>query len=232
MMKISLLLYLALPLFGGKSPQFRQTERQKLEREILGGWAEDYVDAFFQPSLPVTVKFSLDQFYVQRDERKTEGSLYRAATKYNFYNDPLLSASKLTDVFKTEASLVEKSGGKEEVSQELQGYLLGRLFSAPRLSDSEHSKTVSTYLTIKLGRLGLYTVNQRFQFVNVYDGMTQESGCRSHLLTSFYCNLLSGLNIFGLMPGQRWGRKEDKISKYLALTLLSSLFPPDFTPHT
>ena len=189
MMKISLLLYLAQPLLGGKSPQFRQTERQKLEREILGGWADDYVEAFFQPSLPATVKFSLDQFYVQKDDRRSEGSLYSAATKYNFYNEPLLSASKLTEVFKTEASLVEKSGGKAEVSQELQVYLLGRLFSSPRLADSEHSKTVSTYLTIKLGRLGLYTVNQKFQFLNVLDGRTEESGFNQFFLSPRYIYL-------------------------------------------
>ena len=173
MMKI-LLLYFSL--LSARTPKFRETEAERFETEIMKSWAEGYVDAFFQPSLPSTVKFSLDQLYVQRDGLKTE-SLYTAATKYNFYNEPVLSASKLTDVFKTEASLVEESGGMEEVSQELQVYLLGRLFSAPRPADSEHSKTVSTYLTIKLGRLGLYTVNQRFQFVNVYDGMTQGSGC-------------------------------------------------------
>ena len=180
MMKI-LLLYISLlsartarTSRTDRSPKFRETEAQKLETEIMKSWAEGYVDAFFQPSLPSTVKFSLDQLYVQRDGLKTE-SLYTAATKYNFYNEPLLAASKLTDVFKTEATLVQKSGG-QEVSQELQSYLLGRLFSAPRISNSGHSKIISTYLTIKLGRLGLYTVNQKFQFVNVFDGMTEESG--------------------------------------------------------
>ena len=174
MMKI-LLLCLTFSLSSAKSQLYRKTEAQKFETEIMENWADGYVDAFFQPSLPATVKFSLDQLYVQRDGERAE-SLYTAATKYNFFNEPLLAASKLTDVFKTEAKLVEKSGG-EEVSQELQIYLLGRLFSAPRISNSEHSKTISTYLTIKLGRLGLYTVNQKFQFVNVFDGMTEESGC-------------------------------------------------------
>ena len=170
-MKI-LLLYIAL--VSAKSQKFRKTEAERFETEILSSWADGYVDAFFKPSLPSNVKFSLDQLYVQKDEQKT-GSLYRGATKYNFFNQPLLAASKLTEVFKTETRLVEKSGGKE-VSQELQIYLLGRLFSDPRHGHSEHSKTVSSYLTIKLGRLGLYTANQKFQFVNVMDGMTEESG--------------------------------------------------------
>ena len=46
--------------------------------------------------------------YVQRDERNTE-SLYRNATKYNFHSDLLMKASKLTDVFKTEEKLLNKS---------------------------------------------------------------------------------------------------------------------------
>ena len=177
MMKIlPLLVSLSLvsPSPSPRSQQFRQKEAEKFETEIMESWADEYVEAFFQPSLPSTVEFSLDQLYVQRDGEKNS-SLYTAATKYNFYNEPLLSASRLTDVFQTEAKLVEKSGG-QEVSQELQIYLLGRLFSAPRIFNSEHSKTISSYLTIKLGRLGLYTVNQKFQFVNVFDGMTEESG--------------------------------------------------------
>ena len=173
MMKI-LPLLVSFSLVSPRSQQFRQKEAEKFETEIMESWADEYVEAFFQPSLPSTVEFSLDQLYVQRDGEKNS-SLYTAATKYNFYSEPLLSASRLTDVFQTEAKLVEKSGG-QEVSQELQIYLLGRLFSAPRIFNSEHSKTISSYLTIKLGRLGLYTVNQKFQFVNVFDGMTEESG--------------------------------------------------------
>ena len=46
--------------------------------------------------------------YVQRDERNTE-SLYRNATKFNFHSDLLMKASKLTDVFKTEEKLLNKS---------------------------------------------------------------------------------------------------------------------------
>ena len=183
MMK-KLLLFFYFSLVSPKSQQFRKTEAQKFETEIMEKWADGYVDAFFQPSLPSTVKFSLDQLYVQKDGEKSD-SLYTAATKYNFFNEPLLAASKLTDVFKTEATLVEKSGG-EEVSQELQIYLLGRLFSAPRISNSEHSKTVSSYLTIKLGRLGLYTVNQKFQFLNVLDGRTEESGFNQFFLSPRY----------------------------------------------
>ena len=93
--------------------QLRTTERQKLETEILKGWVDGYVDAFFQPSLPSTVNFSLDQFYVQKDDKKT-ASLYRRATKYNFYNQPLLTASNLSDVFNAEAAILEKSGGGEK----------------------------------------------------------------------------------------------------------------------
>ena len=185
MMKISLLHFL---LLSGNTLQLRTTERQKLETEILKGWVEGYVDAFFQPSLPSTVKFSLDQFYVQKDDKKT-GSLYRRATKYNFYNQPLLTASNLSDVFNAEAAILEKSGGGGEVSQELQIYLLGRLFSAPRLKNSDHAKTVSSYLTIKLGRLGLYTVNQKFQFLNVLDGRTEESGFSQFFLSPRYIYL-------------------------------------------
>ena len=154
----------------------------------MKGWVDGYVDAFFQPSLPSTVKFSLDQFYVQKDDKKT-ASLYRRATKYNFYNQPLLTASNLSDVFNAEAAILEKSGGGGEVSQELQFYLLGRLFSAPRLENSDHAKTVSSYLTIKLGRLGLYTVNQKFQFLNVLDGRTEESGFNKFFLSPRYIYL-------------------------------------------
>ena len=187
-MKKLLLYFYYFSLTSAKSHQFRKTEAEKFETEIMEKWADGYVDAFFQPSLPSTVKFSLDQLYVQKDGGKSDDSLYTAATKYNFFNEPLLAASKLTDVFKTEATLVEKSGG-EEVSQELQIYLLGRLFSAPRISNSEHSKTVSSYLTIKLGRLGLYTINQKFQFLNVLDGRTEESGFSQFFLSPRYIYL-------------------------------------------
>ena len=50
-------------------------------------------------------------------------------------------------------------------------------FPKPRLADTSHHKTITSYLTIKLGRLGLYTVNQEFKYVNVLDDAnTEQSG--------------------------------------------------------
>ena len=69
-----------------------------------------------------------------------------------------------------------------EVSMELQSYLLRRILSPPRDSGSPEKNWLASYLTIKLGRLGLYTVSQKFSYFNNFTAK-EESGqfCPTHL---------------------------------------------------
>ena len=126
----------------------------------------DIIDSFVSP----------EQLYVQYAGENTTASaspLYRDATKYNFYNADLLKPSKLADVFRTEEKLSEESPG--QVSRDLQSFLLRRLFSSPRASASPQKNSVASYITIKLGRLGLYTVNHKFSYFNNFTA-EEESG--------------------------------------------------------
>ena len=79
----------------------------------------------------------------------------------------------MADVFRTEEKLLEESPG--QVSRDLQSYLLRRLFSSPRDSASPQKNSLASYMTIKFGRLGLYTVNHKFSYFNNFTA-TQESG--------------------------------------------------------
>ena len=79
----------------------------------------------------------------------------------------------MADVFRKEEKLLEESPG--QVSRDLQSYLLRRLFSSPRDSASPQKNSLASYMTIKFGRLGLYTVNHKFSYFNNFTA-TQESG--------------------------------------------------------
>ena len=90
---------------------------------------------------------------------------------------------------------------------------MSRLFSSVRHGESPHRDLVASYLTIKLGRLGLYTVNQQFRFNNVLtDSKETETGGKR--CSGLDKKVLLGLNVFGVLPGERWGSAEDMISKY------------------
>lgn len=77
------------------------------------------------------------------------------------------------DVFRTEEKLLKDSPG--QVSRDLQSFLLQRLFSSPRAFPSPQKNSLASYLTIKFGRLGLYTVNHKFSYFNNFTAK-EESG--------------------------------------------------------
>ena len=79
----------------------------------------------------------------------------------------------MAEVFKTEEKLLEESPG--QVSRDLQSFLLRRLFSSPRAEASPQKNSVASYLTLKFGRLGLYTVNHNFSYFNNFTAK-KESG--------------------------------------------------------
>ena len=96
---------------------------------------------------------------------KSGNKLYKAATKFDFHNDNILS-EKNVNAFNFESSLTNLTRGK--ASHELQQYMLRHFLSRPRADESaaSHQQTAS-YLATKLGRLGLYVLSHNFRWVCV-----------------------------------------------------------------
>ena len=109
--------------------------------------------------------FFLDQLVVQFQNLtvKSGNTLYKAATKFDFHNDNILS-EKNVNAFNFESSLTNLTRGK--ASRELQRYMLQHFLSRPRADESaaSHQQTAS-YLATKLGRLGLYVLSHNFRLV-------------------------------------------------------------------
>ena len=97
--------------------------------------------------------------------------------------------------FQLEMSLLHKSNNKT-VNSKLQKSILQKFLSQPRHDEnSEYFRNTASYLTMKLGRMGLFILNHNFQFD--HKGMAGET--------------VDGLNIVGVLPGVRWGSDMDKV---------------------
>ena len=84
-----------------------------------------------------------------------------------------------------------------KISMPTQRYMLEHFLSNQR--DDESSKyylDTLSYLTMKLGRMGLYIMTKDFKFRQLDSG-----------------EIRSGVNVVGVLPGHRWASPEDKICK-------------------
>ena len=131
---------------------------------------------------------------VIQQQNNSDDKLYKMATKFDFYNDNIMSQNNVAaSTFETKLPDLKPN----KVNSDLVKYILKNFLSEPRYDETSkyYHKTLS-YMTAKLGRLGYYVINQNFVFTQLDTKNTK-----------------IGVNVIGVLPGSRWGTSADRVGR-------------------
>ena len=139
--------------------------------------------------------FCLGNSVIQQ-RNSSDDKLYKIATKFDFYNDNIMSQNNVAaSTFETKLPDLKPN----KVSSDLVKYILRNFLSQPRYDEgSEYYHKALSYMTAKLGRLGYYVINQNFMFTQL-STITKETK--------------TGVNVIGVLPGDRWGTSADRVGE-------------------